>query len=119
MFALAACGGQRSELLLEQGATADSGAAASLSGGLPDLGQLPAPHRELSIIGPGFFALPLDEMVAREGVTGAPGSLTVDGGASMGFVVYGVFGFDATGRLQRGFTANSSAASTTSHSAIT
>jgi len=88
------CAGGRSSgapIVEPAGAGAQAGAAGAT---LPALDKLPAPQRGLSIIGPGFFALPLDEMVARHGVTGGPGTLTLDGGAATAYVVYGVFGFD-------------------------
>jgi len=91
------CGGRSAGVLPESGGAGGDGAGGgtALGSGLPGLARLPAPLRQLSIVGPGFFPLPLDEMVARGGVTGGPGSITIDGGAALGYVVYGVYGFDS------------------------
>jgi hypothetical protein len=96
LLVTAGCGGRSAGVLPEGGDAHGNGAGggAAPGSGLPGLAKLPAPQRQLSILGPGYFMLPLDEMVARSGVTGGLGGITIDGGAALGYVVYGVYGFD-------------------------
>ena len=93
----AGCGGRGSNLA---GVSPDQPAAGApattpeISRGLPALAGLAQPGRELSLVGPGFFEIPLDEPVAQQDMTAIPGNITLDGGTSVAYVVYGVFGFD-------------------------
>jgi len=88
---LVSCGGHGVALDSAPG----EGRPAARGEGLPELSKLSQPSRQLSMAGPGYYAIPpLDAMQWNNAVPGPGGSLIISGGSSMGFAVYGVYGFD-------------------------
>jgi hypothetical protein len=93
-----ACAGSGSAPAADHG-TGPGGPAAGdntvLGRGLPELAELPAPTRELSMLGPGWLPLERGAVLDSSGMTPGSGEL-LDLAASGGlaYAVYGAYGFD-------------------------
>lgn len=68
--------------------------AAGMGAQLPELAQLPAPARELSMHGSGYYNIPLKEHVATAGTINDATSIALTGAAIPAYAVYGIYGFD-------------------------
>jgi hypothetical protein len=91
---LASCSGGHAALLPGPGGVEASAPASPLAGGLPALDKLPAPVRSVSLSGPGWYGIPLDELAASAGATVEGDAVALAGAATLSYVLYGVFRFD-------------------------
>jgi len=93
---LAACGGSNGSLVSPmnedgteppeiQGESAD----------LPDMSNMPAPRRETSVTGPGWYPLNVKQTLVRKGgQPSLPGQIVLEAIGDTAFAVYGARGFD-------------------------